>query len=304
MEFLKTLQGIRTPLFDSIFGAVTHLGDETFFMLISLILLWCVNKKWGYRILLIGVTGSVANQLLKGVFVIPRPWVLDPTFPIVESAREAAGGYSFPSGHTHSAVSVFGVLAMWLRKKWFTVLAVVMVLLVGFSRMYLGVHTPLDVGVSLVLGTVMVLGMVAVLDGGNEYKRLMSVTLGGFALAVVTIIYLCVAPPTERNIPEVDAENLATVWKLAGVLVGVMVSVWVDNRYTHFEVAAPLWAQIVKVLGGAALVMGVRLGMKPVLAAVFGEQAFLDGVRYLAMTVVGGALWPMTFRFFRGKGKA
>ena len=68
--------------------------------------------------------------------------------------------------------------------------------------------------------------------------------------------------------------------------------------------AAPLWAQIVKVLGGAALVMGVRLGMKPVLAAVFGEQAFLDGVRYLAMTVVGGALWPMTFRFFRGKEKA
>ena len=304
MEFLKMLQGIRTPLFDSIFGAVTHLGDETFFMLISLILLWCVNKKWGYRILLIGVTGSVANQLLKGVFVIPRPWVLDPTFPIVESAREAAGGYSFPSGHTHSAVSVFGVLAMWLRKKWFTVLAVVMVLLVGFSRMYLGVHTPLDVGVSLVLGTVMVLGMVAVLGSGNEYKRLMSVTVGGFALAVATIIYLCVAPVTERNIPEVDAENLATVWKLAGVLVGVMVSVWVDNRYTHFEVDAPLWAQTVKVLGGAALVMGVRLGMKPVLADVFGEQAFLDGVRYLAMTVVGGALWPMTFRFFRGKEKA
>lgn len=304
MEFLKTLQGVRTPLFDSIFGAITHLGDETFFMLVSLVVMWCLNKKWGFRILLIGVTGSVANQLLKGIFVIPRPWVLDPTFPIVESAREAAGGYSFPSGHTHSAASVFGVLAVWLRKKWVTIGCIAAVLLVGFSRMYLGVHTPLDVGTSLVLGPVMVIAMAAMLSGRNENKRLISVALGALALAVVSLVYLYNAPPTEHSIPEVDAEGIANMWKLAGVLLGIAIAAWVDHRYTHFEVAAPLWGQIIKVAGGAALVMGVRLGLKPVFAAMFGEQAFLDGIRYLLMTVIGGAVWPMTFRFFQGKKSA
>ena len=114
MELLKVLEGIRTPFLNEIMSIITVLGDETFFMVVGMIMLWCVSKKWGYRLMLIGMTGTAFNQLLKYIFLIPRPWVLDPTFTIVESAREGATGSSFPSGHTHSAVSVFGTLAMWM----------------------------------------------------------------------------------------------------------------------------------------------------------------------------------------------
>ena len=159
MTILKWLEGQRTPWLDGLMSAITELGDETIFMLAGLVILWCVNKRWGFRFLLVGLTGSIMNQLLKAIFLIPRPWVQDPSFTIVESARAGATGYSFPSGHTQSAATLFGTLAMWSRKWWSTLLCVVMVLLVGLSRMYLGVHTPLDVGVSLLTGVVTVVAL-------------------------------------------------------------------------------------------------------------------------------------------------
>ena len=145
MDFLRFLQSLRNPVCDTLVAAVTYLGDEIFFMVAGMVMLWCVNKKWGYRFMIAGLAGTTLNQLLKAIFLIPRPWVLDPTFAIVEAARAAATGYSFPSGHTQSAALVFGMLAMWAHKKWVTVLAVVMTLLVGFSRVYVGAHYPTDV---------------------------------------------------------------------------------------------------------------------------------------------------------------
>ena len=83
MTILKWLEGLRAPWLDSLMSAVTELGDETVFMVAGLVILWCVNKRWGFRFLLTGLTGSVVNQLLKAIFLIPRPWVLDPSFTIV-----------------------------------------------------------------------------------------------------------------------------------------------------------------------------------------------------------------------------
>ena len=75
MTILKWLEGQRTPWLDGLMSAITELGDETIFMLAGLVILWCVNKRWGFRFLLVGLTGSIMNQLLKAIFLIPRPWV-------------------------------------------------------------------------------------------------------------------------------------------------------------------------------------------------------------------------------------
>ena len=119
MTFLKMLESIRTPFWDQVAAAVTLLGEETFFMLVGLALVWCFDKRWGFRLLFVGLTGTVLNQLLKAVFLIPRPWVIDPEFTIVDTARAGATGYSFPSGHTQSAACVLGMLALWVRDRVF-----------------------------------------------------------------------------------------------------------------------------------------------------------------------------------------
>ena len=156
MEILRFLEGIRNPFLDSFFSLVTHLGEETFFIVLGIVFFWCVNKKEGYYILSVGFIGTILNQFLKLLFRIPRPWVKDENFTIVESARSEATGYSFPSGHTQSSVGVFGPIARYEKAKWLRIICVALCVLVPLSRLYLGVHTPLDVGVSLVIALILI----------------------------------------------------------------------------------------------------------------------------------------------------
>ena len=299
MELLKALAAIRNPFCDQLVAAITLLGEETFFMLVGLLAFWCINKKWGYRFMIIGLTGSVINQLLKAIFLIPRPWVLDPEFTIVEAAREAATGYSFPSGHTQSAATVFGTLAAWISRKWATVLCIALIVLVGFSRMYLGVHTPLDVGVSFLTGAVTVLGFLWLFKKSENSRRgKILIGIGSFVLALALLAYVTLMPAGERNIAEFDAHGVKNAWTLLGTLSGMLLAWWVDDRHTHFDTKAVWWAQILKLLIGVALVMGTRLALKPLFAAIFGDHAWTSGLRYFMMAVVGGVLWPMSFGFW------
>ncbi|MBQ1264784.1 MAG: phosphatase PAP2 family protein, partial [Oscillospiraceae bacterium] len=148
MDFLRWLSSLRTPALDSFFSALTHLGGETIFMVLAIAIFWCLSKRCGYFILVTCFFGTVFNQFLKIACRVPRPWVLDGTFPIVEAARADAGGYSFPSGHTQNAVGTFGALYLYNKNRTLRIICAALVVLVPFSRMYLGVHTPLDVGVA------------------------------------------------------------------------------------------------------------------------------------------------------------
>ena len=304
MELLRALATIRNPLLDQIVAAVTMLGEETFFMMMGLIIFWCINKTWGYRFMIIGLAGTAVNQLLKAIFLIPRPWILDPTFTIVEAAREQASGYSFPSGHTQSAATVFGTLAAWVNKTWVTVACIVLILAVGFSRMYLGVHTPLDVGVSLLTGAATVILFVQLFRyAKNNRKAKIVIGIGVLVLMLVFLLYVTFAPVTERNIAEFDQHAVENAWKLLGTTCGMMLAWWIDDRYTHFNTKAVWWAQVLKVILGAALVVGVKSGLKPVFNILFGDAMFPHFLRYFLMVAVGAILWPASFRFFGRLGK-
>ena len=154
MEFLYMLEKIRIPVLNEFMLAVTTLGEETAFLVVALVLFWCVDKYIGYYTLSVGFIGTIANQFMKLWFRIPRPWVLDSNFTILEQAREAATGYSFPSGHTQSAFGTFGCVAYTTRNKSLRIAAIIIPVLVAFSRMYIGVHTPLDVGVSVIVAVI------------------------------------------------------------------------------------------------------------------------------------------------------
>lgn len=304
MEFLKGLQAIRTPVMDVILGLVTRLGEETILMVLGMAILWCVNKKWGYRLMFISLAGTALNQLLKAIFLIPRPWVLDPTFEIVESAREAASGYSFPSGHTQTAAMVFGTIAVWTRKRWARALCILIMLLVGFSRMYLGVHTPLDVSVGLLAGVVTVAMLVPLMKKHDGTAKGQTWLSAGFILAALVLLaYVLFAPKRAANVAEFDAHGVKAAWTLLGTMAGMVLTWVVDEKHTHFETKAVWWAQLIKLGVGLALVMAVRLGVKPVFTALWGDAMFAHGLRYFLMVLVGGVVWPMTFGYFSKLGQ-
>lgn len=299
MEFLKWLEPLRTPLLNPIISVITLMGDETFFMVLGMLILWCFSKRWGFRFMLVGLTGSIMNQLLKAIFLIPRPWVLDESFTIVESAREGASGYSFPSGHTQSAATSLGMVGAWLKRRWVWVVCLVGIGLIGFSRMYLGVHTPLDVGVSLVTGALTVWGLNKLFDKYEDSpKGRMGMSLGFFLFGLVLLFYVLFVPAGPRNVPEFDAHGVEAAWKLFGSLTGILLAWWLESRYVKFETKAVWWAQVLKMVIGLALVVGVKSGMKPVLNALIPHEGLAGALRYALIALMGGFIWPMSFKFW------
>ncbi len=304
MQLLYTLQEIRTPALDAVMQLITRLGEETIFMVAAIVVFWCVSKKGGYYLLSVGFIGTVANQWLKIAFRIPRPWVLDPNFQIVESAREAATGYSFPSGHTQSAVGTFGGMARMTRDKWLRWVFIAIALLVSFSRMYLGVHTPLDVGVSVVIGTVLVLVLWPIMEKAEQTPAILGwllLVMLIFSGAFLTFLYVFPFPT------DVDGSNLShaveNAWKLTGAIGGMLIAWWVDRRFIHFDTKAVWWAQLIKVALGLAVVVGIKSGLKAPLIALIGNAGIANAVRYGLMVVFAGAVWPMTFQFWGKCGK-
>lgn len=299
MELLYWFETIRTPALDAAMSLVTRLGEETFFMVAALFVFWCVDKRRGYYLLAVGFTGTLINQWLKIVCRVPRPWVRDPHFTIVESARDGAAGYSFPSGHTQSAVGVFGGVARFTRRWWLRCVCLVLLVLVSVSRMYLGVHTPADVGVSFAVTAALVLLLYPLIESTLWFPGRMYVILGvllGVSGAFVAFVELFPFPA------DVDAANLAgavkNAWSMAGAVGGMLLAGLFDNRLLQFPNRAPWWGQLVKLLGGLVLVVLVKSLLKAPLLALCGGHQAAHALRYFLMVLTAGALWPMTFRFF------
>lgn len=303
MELLYALEKIRCPFLDTVLGAITHLGGEAIFMAVAIFVLWCINKKTGYYLLTVGFTGTLINQTLKLIFKIPRPWIKDPNFKIVESAREGATGYSFPSGHTQNAVGTFGSLAYSAKKRWLRITLTVLALLVAFSRMYLGVHTPLDVGVSLIIATVLVFIFKWVFDLIEKKPFVMYILLAVMtAMSVAYLLFVLYFP-----FGDVDKANynsgLKNAYTLFGALLGALVGYTLDSRYIKFKTDAAPWAQAIKYVAGLAVVIAVKSLLKTPLYTLFGGSYAADAVRYFIIVIIASALWPLTFEFFSKLGK-
>ena len=190
------------------------------------------------------------------------------------------------------------------KKLWVRVVCMALALLIPFSRLYLGVHTPLDVGVSFLIGWLLVLAFYPLLEEighrGEVLERIWLILLVPAALFLLYALRV-------RAGASGDAANfdhaVKTAWSMLGLVIGAIVSVFADRHYTRFETQAVWWAQILKVVLGLALTLAVRVALKAPLTAAFGANSVGDGIRYFAVVLMAGTLWPMTFGWFSLMGR-
>lgn len=293
MEFLYLLEKIRMPVLNELMLLITKLGEETAFLVAALIVFWCVDKKKGYFLMAVGFLGTILNQGLKLSFRVPRPWVQDPDFTILEQARDAAAGYSFPSGHATSAVGTFGCLAVVAQRKWWRNVCIALAVLVCISRMYIGVHFPSDVLIGA--GTALILiGLLKkpTLQGGlREMKAVIAAML---AISVLFLLYV-----SFWNFPaDMDSHNMASgtknAYTMIGCLTGVAIVYLVDVKYLHFPEKAVWWVQIIKIVVGLGLVLAVKEGLRAPLELILPVYP-ARAVRYFLIVIMAGAVWPMSF---------
>ena len=161
IDYLLLLQNFRDitgGMFDRFFLSITWFGEIYIPLIFICIMYWCVNKKSGLFIFWSYLFGFVINTVMKVTACIYRPWMLSNAVQPVTEAVPAATGYSFPSGHTAGCVSIWGGASMvFWNNKIVRYLCFLIVFFVMLSRNYLGVHTPQDVIVSLLVGIVILI---------------------------------------------------------------------------------------------------------------------------------------------------
>lgn len=298
MGVLYFLENLRFPAMDKLMLIITRLGEETAFLVAAMIVFWCVDKKKGYYVMAVGFFGTLVNQFLKLIFRIPRPWVADPDFTVVEGAVEAATGFSFPSGHSTSSVGTFGAIGYASCNPVVKWICYGICVLVPFSRLYLGVHTPADVLVGSGLSVLMILMLSPIVRKHSESgtKKLLAMLL---ALSAGLLLFTGFYP---FAIAESELHNLTSgsknAYTMLGAVAGLMVVYPLERKFVNFETKAVWWAQILKAILGFAVVLAVKEGLKNPLDALFAGHMAARAIRYFLVVLMAGLFWPMTFRWF------
>ncbi len=286
MEYLLWLQTIRNDFLDTVLVSITDLVVSPAIYVIIAIVYWCFNKRAALFLAMnIGV-GSMVNQTLKNIFCVYRPWIKNPQIVPVKAALENATGYSFPSGHTQIATSGFLSIAVWQKKrKWLVALCVFLIVLVMFTRNYLGVHTLSDVIVSFFVASLIVFlngRILAWVDKGKN--RDIIVSTAGVITSLVLLIYLTLkAYPIDYN-PDgslmVNPQHMIDDCYVAcGCVTGFFTGWILERRFVNFNTDITPQKRVLRAITGALIMLLYMWLLREPLAAfnaTWGEFIFFS----------------------------
>ncbi len=302
VRFIVAFQGLGAwPTLPARF--FSYLGTENFFILALPILYWCVDSMLGIQVAVLLLVTTNLNAAFKMAFHGPRPYWYSPKVRALASETS----FGIPSGHAQTAATIWGLLAVSLRKWWGWLGAILLTLLIGLSRLYLGVHFPHDVLLGWLIGGMLlwlalrfwapVLAWAKKLSVGGQVLAAFLASLAIFVLPLIPFIWLKVTnwqPPQDWAMFATQAISLIDVATAAGTLFGMLLGlVWLAGQ-GGFQTKGLWWKLILRYLLGVAGVLIIRYGLKYIFPS--GENAlayFFGYLRYavIGFWVTGGAPW-------------
>lgn len=287
---------------DAFFMSLTRLGEMTIPTLFLCVIYWCFDSMAGAYLFSLNGFCLLFTQFIKMVACVYRPWVLTDRVHPVEAAFKTAGGYSFPSGHSAGVTSTIGGIAYLVRKhKILCTLLVLFVLLVGFSRNYLGVHTPQDVIAGLLIGLICIFAVDWIIKWCEQDKnRYVYLLIHINILIAAMIYYLCT-----KNYP-IDyvngkllvnpAKSIYNTFVYFGWVTGLINGVFLCRRFWPFDAKAA--SKRVRIIRG---IIGLILAY--VVMHLFVDNIFWAHVNNYAVTFISlfgagfflTALYPLMF---------
>ena len=306
IQYLLMLQELRNAtggIFDEFFNALSKFAVDVLPFL-PFVIFWGVDKKWGYFFLTTHWTGELLNGVIKLTVCAYRPWIRSDLIEPAGDSKVAATGYSFPSGHTRTATTIYGDVFVWQkdRRKWLAICCAVLILLTGFSRNFLGVHTPQDVLVAFIesVFVIYVVSRVSKRVEGNE-KLLDILTVVGVVAVIAALAYIQLKhyplDYTSDGTLLVDPQKMMNdCFKACGSFLGLMVGSYVDRHYIHYEI--PFGAKNLPALVcvGAAITMAWKDLFAPAtIVLAFGGHWGNFIARFL-MLIFAMVVWPLVIR--------
>ena len=308
MNILYALEGIRTPFLNYLALGISYLGSEAVSVIVLFILYWCISKKDGLFLLTNVLLATGTNQIVKLFTHVPRPFAAHKDFSVVKEALPTTGGFSFPSGHTQNSTSLFGSLAVMYKKRIVRILCAVMIILVGFSRLYLGAHYPTDILGGFLIGLAILILVSFVFRRFEDRPNLVIVLFAIGTVAMIVTLLLYEYGPLRGTVegleePERIADMVKNLGICAGCSLAVTICIPIERKYVRFETDAVWWAQILKVAIGLGIVFALAKLMKYPVSAIFGENSLGHVLRYFVPAVFAFCIWPMAFRWFPKRKK-
>ena len=292
VTLMEWLQANISDAWISFISFFSLFGEELPLILIVGFLYWSYDKQLGRKVGLIAIMGLTWNTMIKNIIIRRRPYfdhegidILRVVEPEADIYDISAQGYSFPSAHSTNAVTVFGSLAINLRKRWFTVIAIVIPLLTGISRFVVGAHYPTDVMAGWMLGLISV-----VLVQTLQMRVKSTLTLYGILLVTaVPGFFYCTS---------------ADYFTAVGLMIGFMGGTLLDDYCVHFEDTRKPLLMAVRLLGGLVVYLVVNTALK----LPFSDEFLSNGstaalmvrcARYAIVSFIGFGVYPMLFKWMK-----
>lgn len=287
MQSIGSDNAVWQSICDGWFAAFTFLCEEVFLLAAVFIVFWCINKKMGQSLMLALFLSLGVNGALKELIARPRPFLND-NFQDLRYVKmdnffvdtlSLSSSYSFPSGHAQMAGSFYGTGMLGVKKKWSYVFFTFIILLVMYSRPYLGVHYPTDVFVGAIVGIAIAFLTSYVMN--RFYHKKYWLFGGVFFIVALSLL----------------AGYSADTVKMLGTAVGVIAGIVLDDKYIRFSTEGVWWKKAIRIVVGLALVIGLKEGLKA-LFALWNNPVWLDisgALRYMLVGFFAVGLWPLIF---------
>ena len=279
-EFLVWLQSFSGNWLEAIFRLFTILGNEEFYLFLLPVVYWCISRRVGVGLAYLSMLSVWANNVVKHLFDVPRP--ADPRLRV----RWPETSPSFPSGHSQSAVTNWGYLALQFRRRPWIVVAILLMLLIGVSRMFLGVHFPQDLLGGWTIGLAVLFLYVWAEPRAAVWLGRQPVGLQATLAVVLPVLLIFLHPAdTEGLYP---AEGALTP---ASALVGMGLGLIMERAWVRFDVGGPLRIRLLRLVVGLVIVVAVYAGPKLILPAEMPYPAVATA-RFVRFVLVG---WVTAF---------
>jgi membrane-associated phospholipid phosphatase len=283
LEIIHIIQSVASPGLDRFFVLITDLHHENIYILMLPLLLWFYEKGFARFMISVFIISVWSNGALKEIFNTDRP--PHELWRGIEEPSKA-----FPSGHAQGPIMVWGALALEFGKQWFTVLAALLVFLIGFSRVYLGVHWPMDVVGGWLIGAVLLWGFE--FTRGFWVGERMALARRLLWATIIPFMTLLVWRSASWDTPKDGAGHS---WILTGAFLGFWIGQILEEHYVGFDPRrGTRAAQVVKLVVGVGLVLAAKEGLKLFLPPI----ALGDLIRYFGVSLVATLLAPWLFHRF------
>ena len=272
METIHALQSFSSPALDLIAQSISDLGSERGYIILLLAIYLGYDAAIGRRVGVYLLLAFTINFHLKELFGTQRPFLVEPD--VLRSAEENLGP-SFPSGHAQASTVFWGYLASRVGRRWFWILAVVLIALIALTRVYLGVHYPIDVVGGVLIGAALVIGARA-LDRGVRGVDIAPRLVLGLGLVVPLLANVFIPPPGDES----------------GLLMGALAAfLTAPVLYSH-RAPTQLWRKVLLVALGIVIAFVILSLTSVVLPEDAKRHALWGFLRYLALGWSGLLLTP------------